>query len=430
MPDPVPEPEADAPASDLVGRRLGHYRVEAVIGRGGMSILYRATDLRLGRAVALKIMSEALADDAEFRERFVDEARNTSALDHPHVVPLYDFGDLEGTLFLAMRYVEGVDVAQLLADGPLAPGRAVALLAQVADALDALHARNLVHLDIKPANILVTRRAGHGTEHVYLADFGLTRRGVTGQRTASGDFLGSPTYAAPEHLRGDRVDARTDVYSLACVLHACLTGHAPYRGTVDEVIDGHLAGRVPRVGDEVEVPAAVDEVLARGMAPTPAGRPGSCTELVELARRALAGAPQDTPARPRGAGRPGAPDPGSGPAGRSLGSGPAGGSLGSGPAGGSLGSGPSGPGGSGPSGPVPAAAWSPSDTGGYGPPTVPGAPPPVGIDAMRVRAPAPTRSGNAFTGPAAGSSTPAWVWPAVGVLALVLVVLLLVLVLG
>lgn len=373
MPDPVPEPEADATPSDLVGRRLGHYRVEAVIGRGGMSTLYRATDLRLGRAVALKVMSEALAHDAEFRERFVDEARNTSALDHPHVVPLYDFGDLEGTLFLAMRYVEGVDVAQLLADGPLAPDRAVALLAQVADALDALHARNLVHLDIKPANILVTRRAGSGSEHVYLADFGLTRRGVTGQRTASGDFLGSPTYAAPEHLRGDRVDARTDVYSLACVLHACLTGHAPYRGTVDEVIDGHLGGRVPRVGDEVDVPAAVEEVLARGMAADPAARPRSCTELVDLARRALATGPRDRAAE------------------------------------------------------VPAASWAPSDAGGYGPPSTPGAPPPLGVDALKVRAPAPTRSGNAFT--SSGGSSPAWVWPVLGGLALLLVVLLLVLVL-
>lgn len=406
--DRVPEPEQD----DLVGRRLGHYRLDAVIGRGGMSTLYRATDLRLGRAVALKIMSDALAGDAEFRERFVDEARNTSALDHPHVVPLYEFGDLDGTLYLAMRYVEGVDVAQLLAGGPLSPRRTVALLAQVADALDALHARTLVHLDIKPANILVTTRTGSGAEHVYLADFGLTRRGVTGQRTAGGDFLGSPTYAAPEHLRGERVDARTDVYSLACVLHACLTGHAPFRGTVDEVIAGHLAGRLPLVSAAVELPAAIDEVVHRGMAPLPAGRPSTCGELVELARRALAGAPQDRPPRPRRAGA--GPDP-------AQGSGPVGGSVGS------LGSRPPVAPGSraaggrpqvrapGPVGPGPGASG-------------PGAPGSVGsgpVDAMRVRAPAPTQAGNAFTD--ADRRPRGWVLPAIAALALVLVVLLLVL---
>lgn len=161
-------------SSDLVGRRLGHYRVDGVIGRGGMSTMYRATDVRLGRTVALKIMATDLADDAEFRERFVDEARNTSAIDHPHIVPLYDFGDLDGSLFLAMRYVEGDDLAALIANGPLAPRRAMTLLGQVGEALDVLHARKLVHLDVKPANVLVTKRESAGREHVYLADFGLT----------------------------------------------------------------------------------------------------------------------------------------------------------------------------------------------------------------------------------------------------------------
>jgi serine/threonine protein kinase len=258
-----------------------------------MSTMYRATDVRLGRSVALKIMSDALAGDAEFRERFVDEARNTSAIDHPHVVPLYDFGDLDGMLFLAMRYVEGADLSSLLSDGPLAPRRALLLLGQVAEALD------VVHLDVKPANVLVTHREGSGAEHAYLADFGLTRRGTAGHRTRGGDFLGSPTYAAPEHLRGDSVDARTDVYSLACMLFACLTGHAPFTGTVDEVINGHLAGMAPSVSAEVVLPARVDTVVRRGMATEPDARPGSCRELMTLAHQALSGTtrPEEPPVR-------------------------------------------------------------------------------------------------------------------------------------
>lgn len=294
-------------AADLVGRRLGHYKVDGVIGHGGMSTMYRATDVRLGRTVALKIMSDALAGDAEFRERFVDEARNTSAIDHPHVVPLYDFGDLDGMLFLAMRYVEGADLAGLISDGPIAPRRALLLLGQVAEALDVLHGRTLVHLDVKPANVLVTRREGVGAEHVYLADFGLTRRGVSGVRTQHGDFLGSPTYAAPEHLRGEQVGPRTDVYSLACVLYACLTGHAPFRGSVDEVISGHLTGTVPAVSAEVVLPARVDTVVRRGMSADPDARPGSCHELMTLAHQALTGATRpDEPPVERTAAAPGA----------------------------------------------------------------------------------------------------------------------------
>lgn len=279
-------------SSDLVGRRLGHYRVDGVVGHGGMSTMYRATDVRLGRTVALKIMAEDLAEDAEFRERFVDEARNTSAIDHPHIVPLYDFGDLDGSLFLAMRYVEGDDLAALIANGPLAPRRALMLLGQVAEALDVLHARKLVHLDVKPANVLVTKRESAGREHVYLADFGLTRRGAAGHSTSTGDFLGSPTYAAPEHLRGEPVDGRTDIYSLACMLFACLTGHAPFRGSVDEVIAGHLSGSVPAVSAEMMLPVQFDEVVWRGMATDPAARPGSCRELMTLAHHALARVPR------------------------------------------------------------------------------------------------------------------------------------------
>ena len=287
-------------SDDLTGRRLGHYRIDGVLGRGGMSVMYRATDIRLGRKVALKVIGEHLAVDAEFRERFVDEARNTSAIDHANVVPLYDFGEIDGLLFIAMRLVDGSDLASLIKDGPITPARALTLLGQVAEALDMLHERGLVHLDVKPANVLVTSRES-ATEHVYLADFGLTRRGATGHRTRSGDFLGSPTYAAPEHLRGESVDGRTDAYSLACMLFACLTGRPPYRGGVQEVIQGHLGTEIPSVTALVALPPAIDEVMRRGMAKDPSARYATCRELIAAARGALApGRPNTPPPRPQG----------------------------------------------------------------------------------------------------------------------------------
>jgi serine/threonine protein kinase len=253
-----------------------------------MSVLYRATDTRLGRRVALKVIDEALAADREFRERFVDEARNTSAVDHSHVVPLYDFDETDGHLYIAMRHVEGPDLASIIDGRPLTVARTLRLLGQVADALDAVHARGLVHLDVKPANVLVTTRESAG-EHVYLADFGLTRRGATGHRTSGGDFLGSPTYAAPEHLRGEPVDARTDVYSLTCVLFTCLTGRAPYLGSVTEVIDGHLGGDVPSAAELAGLDPRIDDVVHRGMDPDRPRRHESASAVIEAARGALTG---------------------------------------------------------------------------------------------------------------------------------------------
>ncbi|GAB2735374.1 hypothetical protein GCM10027174_05400 [Salinifilum aidingensis] len=291
-------------SEDLTGSRLGHYKIDGVLGRGGMSVMYRATDVRLGRKVALKVMAENITGDAEFRERFVDEARNTSAIDHPNIVPLYDFGEIDGVLYLAMRLVDGSDLASLLADGPLPPPRALDLLGQVAEALDTLHEQGLVHLDLKPANVLVTGRESH--EHVYLADFGLTRRGATGHRTASGDFLGSPTYAAPEHLRGDPLDGRTDLYSLACVAYTCLTGRAPFQGEVQQIIQGHLSAPPPAVSAAVPVSPAVDEAVRTGMAKNPRERFGTCRALIGALRRAFdtpqpaPGAPGQVPGAPPG----------------------------------------------------------------------------------------------------------------------------------
>jgi serine/threonine-protein kinase len=284
-------------SADLTGQRLGHYLVQSVLGRGGMSIVYRAVDERLDRPVALKVISENLSADQEFRDRFVEEARAASAIDHVNVVPLYDFGsgpmlDADGTqtgdwLYIAMRLVDGTDLAREVAEGPLPQRRVLDLLGQVGEALDMLHERGLVHLDVKPANVLITRNESVGREHVYLADFGLTRRGTSGVRTASGDFLGSPTYASPEHLRGDPVLAASDLYSLTCVLFSCLAGRAPFVGTVKEVVSGHLRGQVPSLSALTGLPSSIDRVIARGMAADPTQRYSSSAELLGSARRAF-----------------------------------------------------------------------------------------------------------------------------------------------
>lgn len=280
---------SDERTEDLTGCRVGNYRIDGVLGRGGMSTMYRATDVWLGREVALKVIGEHLGADAEFRQRFVDEARYTSAIDHPSVVPIYELGADDGLDFIAMRLVDGSDLARQIAEGPLEPMRALNLLEQVADALDTLHKRGLVHLDVKPANALVTMSES-GREHVYVADFGLTRRGATGHRTREGDFVGSPTYAAPEHLRGEPLDGRTDQYSLGCMLYACLTGSPPYSGCVRAVIKGHLQAAPPAVtGTEGALPPMINGVIAKALAKNPKQRYTSCMELIRAAHAALTG---------------------------------------------------------------------------------------------------------------------------------------------
>ncbi|WP_370933760.1 serine/threonine-protein kinase [Amycolatopsis sp. cg13] len=357
-------------SGDLTGRQLGHYRIDSVLGKGGMSVTYQATDTRLGRKVALKVIGDHLGADAEFRERFVDEARNTSAIDHANVVPLYDFGELDGMLYIAMRMVDGGDLAGLMSAGPISPSRALSLLDQVADALDTLHNHGLVHLDVKPANVLVTSRET-SREHVYVADFGLTRRGATGHRTRGGDFLGSPTYAAPEHLRGEPLDGRTDQYALTCVLFACLTGNPPFRGDVPAVIKGHLGGEPPSVASVVALPAAVDEVIRKGMAKSPNDRYPNCVAMIAAARVALG--PLATSDTPPGPARPnGLPEAGmqQGPGGAGGPGGPSGPGAG-GPAGPGAG-GPAGPGGPGAQPGGPGAAGPGPGAPGVGAPGAPG----------------------------------------------------------
>src|SRR4051794_25931031 len=207
------------------GTVLAGCRVEAVLARGGMGVVYRATELRLGREVALKLIAGDRAADPAFRERFEREARMTAAIEHPNVVPLYAAGEDDGHLYLVMRYVAGTDLQRLLREeGRLAPERAAGIVAQVAEALDAAHAAGLVHRDVKPGNVLLA-----GDDHAYLGDFGITRDVGAETATDSGEWLGTVDFTSPEHLRGERTDARSDVYALGCVLYAALTGGPPLR---------------------------------------------------------------------------------------------------------------------------------------------------------------------------------------------------------
>src|SRR5438876_6434753 len=213
--------------SVVVGTELAGYRIESLLGRGGMGVVYRARDLALERDVALKLLAPELAEDIRFRERFLRESRLAASLDHPAIIPIYDAGEVGGHLYIAMRLVDGTDLKRLLADeGVLAPERAFGLLAQVGDALDAAHERGLVHRDVKPSNVLVDERG-----HCYLADFGLSRRlaehgpGLTGGRS-----LGTVDYVAPEQIRGEELDGRADLYSLGCLLYECLVGSPPFTG--------------------------------------------------------------------------------------------------------------------------------------------------------------------------------------------------------
>jgi serine/threonine-protein kinase len=263
------------------------YSIEALIGRGGMGEVYRATDERLGRPVALKVLADGVASDDRSRARLLEESRRAASLDHPNVVPVYEAGQADGRLFLAMRYVAGIDLKALLRrEGALAPGRAIAIAAQVADALDAAHRRDLVHRDVKPSNVLLDH--ADGREHAYLADFGLTQS-TSDRSPADARFTGTVDYVAPEQIRGDAVDGRADEYGLACLLFECLTGTVPYRSASGVgALFAHLEEPVPRVGERrVGLPADLDGVFARALAKDPADRFATCTAFVDGARAAL-----------------------------------------------------------------------------------------------------------------------------------------------
>jgi len=271
------------------GSRIGKYVLEQQIGHGGMAVVFRARDDQLGRLVALKIMAPAVASDAEFRERFVRESKAAAGVDDPHIIPVFEAGDSAGVLFIAMRYVAGGDVRSLLArEGPLSVDRASAILVSVASALDAAHAAGLVHRDVKPGNMLMDVRKGR-PDHVYLADFGLTRAtsgAVT--LTSTGRFLGTADYAAPEQIRGRRVDGRADQYALACAAVQMLTGQTPFpRDQVMAVLAAHTSELPPPLSARRHgLPAELDAVLGRALAKSPSERYPSCGDFTAAFQRA------------------------------------------------------------------------------------------------------------------------------------------------
>ena len=273
-------------------------RIQGVAGRGGMGIVYRATQLPLGRAVALKLVSPERAADSAFRARFERESRLAAAIDHPNVIPIYAAGEEDGRLFIVMRWVRGDDLQGLITrTGGLDPKRAAAIVAQVGAGLDAAHQAGLVHRDVKPANVLLAGEEGSG--HVYLSDFGLTREVSADTRvTESGEWLGTVNYMAPEQFEGARVDSRTDVYALGCLLYATLCGRPPFAGrTVAATMLAHLNELPPKPSATAEVPASFDAVVARALAKRPDDRYTSAGELVEAAR-AAAGTPVPSSAPP------------------------------------------------------------------------------------------------------------------------------------
>jgi serine/threonine-protein kinase len=282
-----------------------------------MGVVYLAQQLALDRRVALKVINPDLSDDAEFRERFTQEAQLAAAIDHRQIIPVYDAGEADGRLFLSMRYVKGLDLRTVLQlEGPLDPERALGIAGALADALDAAHAVGLVHRDVKPANVLIEDGRGPEPERVYLTDFGLTKRvSSSSGLTRTGIFVGTPDYASPEQAAGKPVDGRTDEYSLACVLHECLTGVTPFpRDSDAQVLAAHLMEPPPAVSSlRPGLPAALDAVLAKAMAKDRDQRFPTCDAMVEAAHRALAGggatvvAPPPAPAPPFVAGGPGPP---------------------------------------------------------------------------------------------------------------------------
>jgi serine/threonine-protein kinase len=277
-------------ATDLpVGSTIGGYTIESLLGRGGMSTVYLATDRKLGRKVAFKVMAEELAQNESFRTRFVREAHMAANLEHPNIVPVYDAGESDGVLFLAMRVIRGTDLRRIIDEGGgMDPRRITRLLRHVASALDTAHRAGLVHRDVKPGNILVV--ADGEDEHAYLADFGLTKQVLSDSGlTRTGQFMGTIDYVAPEQIRGGKVSGLTDEYSLGCVMYEGLTGEAPFHKDQDvAVMFSHLEDARPLVtAKRPDLPPAIDDVIARGMARSPEDRYSTCLAFVSEARAAL-----------------------------------------------------------------------------------------------------------------------------------------------
>ncbi|ARG76412.1 serine/threonine protein kinase [Mycobacterium kansasii] len=304
------------------GARFGPYELRRLLGRGGMGEVYEAEDTRKRRVVALKLISPEFSGDPVFRARMQREADAAGRLTEPHVVPIHDYGEIDGKLFLEMRLVDGTDLATLLKrSGPLSPARAVAIVRQIASALDAAHTTGVTHRDVKPENILIT-----DDDFAYLVDFGIARAATDPGLTRAGTAMGTYSYMAPERFTGDEVTYRADIYSLACVLNECLTGSPPYpTDSIERAVGAHLTQPAPQPSRlrPGKVPQAFDEVIAKGMAKDPGERYRSAGELAAAAHQALSAPEQDqattilrrldeaAPAAVGPGGAPGYPAPGS-----------------------------------------------------------------------------------------------------------------------
>ena len=268
----------------MKGTPFGQYRLIEMLGRGGMGEVWRAYDTATDRVVALKLLPSHFAADDVFKRRFRREAHAAARLSEPHVVPIHTYGEIERRLFVDMRLINGRDLGALIAAGPLPPARAVGIIEQAAKALQATHDAELVHRDVKPTNILVTE-----DDFAYLIDFGIARAaGAAGSTTIDG-VIGTVHYMAPERFTRGPVNARSDIYSLACVLHECLTGSCPFPGdSMEQQLGAHLATPPPRPSSiRPSVPAAFDDVIAKGMAKEPSERYATIMELARAARHAL-----------------------------------------------------------------------------------------------------------------------------------------------
>ncbi len=299
MSEDVPEGSGGALAGFGPGSRIAGYVLAEQIGAGGMAVVFRAHDERLDRQVALKILAPAFAADQAFRQRFIRESRAAAAVDDPHIIPVFEAGEADGVLFIAMRYVRGGDVRSLLVEsGPLPSARVAEIISQVSSALDAAHERGLVHRDVKPANMLLDSRAGSGRpDHVYLSDFGLSKGTLaTSGLTSTGTFLGTLDYISPEQIEGKPVDGRADQYALACAAFELLTGAPPFRR--DEamaVMYAQLSQPAPTVTSRrPDLPPAVDAAFDRALAKAPGDRWARCQEFAEALRASLGITPYDS----------------------------------------------------------------------------------------------------------------------------------------
>src|ERR1700735_5154837 len=280
---------SDAQAS-RVGSMFGPYHLKRLLGRGGMGEVYEAEHTVKEWTVAVKLMSDQFSQDPVFRERMKREARTAGRLQEPHVVPIHDYGEIDGKMFMEMRLVEGTDLDSLLKRyGPLTPPRSVAIITQIASALDAAHAAGVMHRDVKPPNILVTR-----DDFAYLVDFGIASATTDEKLTQLGTAVGTWKYMAPERFSDAEVTYRADIYALACVFFECLTGSPPYGGDTVSVMGAHLNQAIPRPSAaRPGIPVAFDGVIARGMAKDAASRYATCGDMSAAAYAALATPDQD-----------------------------------------------------------------------------------------------------------------------------------------